>query len=344
MTRYLLFSLFFLSCTSGESEFASENYHISEAELFLSPEINDQAIQPWSLKAIDETLFMYDFGLHTVSIIDNEGAPEITFGAEGKGPGELQSVTGIWRFDEQIMLYDSRNAKHLFFSEAGKHIRDINLDQQNFSTTLEAVGINQFYIPANGEKEALIRYVDTKNDLSVLFGDAVSKQEEVSMDNARKSIEKNQVPRFMQNQLALSANESGIFSFQQTTGVLQKFSHAGHLEWEHTLNHTFMEDIFKQFIENNKLMMERGNIIFLQYANHIEANDDGVAILLATPKTEPATLVWVSNEGSKSATITLDFIHDAAEKPISFTISRRSDEIYFINPFAGNVYRADWPF
>lgn len=343
----LLIILF--SCTSSpESDEIPINTTVVEnAEQLISPESNPNIAMPSGLLSDGDRLLVYDSGAVTMFVYDKDGNLQFSFGSEGDGPGEFRFVPEFWTFNDTYLLYDRNSAKMIRFSLDGEYMTDYAIDAGSMSLSLAAKSPRKFYLPTLGQHDALIEFTDLDSEESgFMFGESVTTPPEgLDMQQAQRQAISGRVPAFMQNQIILSANRSGVYSFQQTSALLQKFSHNGEMEWELDLEIPATEGIFDQFVERNKMMSDRGqgNLIMLQYAADIEATEDGVAILLNTLETYPVTVAWISNNGSEIEEIQFPGLDSFEARPRSFTLSDSGDSIYFTAAMDGSVYRADWP-
>lgn len=340
---YLMPILLAVSCSSsgGEETIPFSEHTVEDAELLLSPETHPEIASPSFIKIIYDGFLLYDYSAQKILKYSSEGVFRFGFGREGEGPGEFQTVSNIWQFGDRFMIYDYRGARHLLFNSGGEFIEDIPVEEQGFSNALEAISLHQFYAPSNGEGGTLLRYIDTETGTTNTFGEAVAEAEEtVDFSRAQQAISAGRVPAFMQNQVALSSNNTGVYSFQQTTGILQKYSHSGELEWEKDLKVPVTDGLFEQFLENNERAMAGGRMVMLFYAMHMEAFDGGVAVLLNTVEDNPVTMAWIPDDGGPGVLITYPEI---GSKATAFSVDARNSVIYFINSLEGEVHKAAWP-
>ncbi len=343
---FLLSILLITACTANQEndQVPITEYTVENSSLIISTETHDEIAQPANIRSTREGFLLYDYGAQKVFHFDEYGNKTIEFGSEGDGPGEFRYVAELWSFNDLYVLYDRNGSKHIHYRNDGSFLNELSLDSETFTTTMHAHSLHQIYVPTNGKDGSLIRFIDTERNDSQQFGQAVGEAgETIDLDRARQNINSGQVPSFMQNQILLSGNERGVFSFQQTTNLLQHYNHSGDLEWEVDINTPASKGIFEQFVERNKMMAERGrgNIIMLQFANHLEATDPGVAVLLNTVEDTPLTVAWIPNDGSQISVIQFPSFDDT--KPTLFTINQDENTIFFASRFSGEVFKADWP-
>lgn len=86
----------------GESVF--EKYEVYESTVFLSPEIADFVGMPSHIKAETGALYFTDNSFDRVTKVDMDGEKLFSFGSEGRGPGEFQSLTGFWKFEDRYLI------------------------------------------------------------------------------------------------------------------------------------------------------------------------------------------------------------------------------------------------
>lgn len=285
---FLVLSFILISCSSSpdRDEIPISTTAVESAVQLISPETNQNIATPSGLLSDGDRLLVYDTRAVTMFVFDDEGNLQFNFGDEGEGPGEFRFVPEFWVFNDIYLLYDRNGAKIIQFSRDGEYITDYAIEAGSMSLSIAAKSPRQFYLPTLGQHEALIEFVDLDSEESgFMLGASVTTPPDIlDMQQAQRQAISGQVPAFMQNQIILAASSSGVYSFQQTSALLQKFSHNGEMEWDLDLAIPATGGIFDQFIERNKMMSDRGqgNVIMLQYAADIEAAEEGTAILLNT--------------------------------------------------------------
>lgn len=347
--RYAFILLLISACTqtAEENSFTIKSHTVESADLLISPEKVTDLGMPSGLLSDGGRLLVYDSQAVSMIIFDSSGEKEFQFGREGDGPGEFRFIPEFWLFDDIYVLYGRSAARILHFTREGDFIEDFAVDTGSLAISIAARSGTGFYLPAGGEDSALIQFSHLTNDEeNFRFGEKFAQSEGViDLQQAQSDAISGRVPSFMQNQILLSSNESGLYSFQQSTGLLQKYSHDGELEWEQTLELPATDGIFDQFVERNQMMSERGqgNVIMLQYATQIEAAEGGIAVLLGTLEPNPVTVAWLPDDGSSIQEIQFPGLEEYEARPRSFTISEDGSTIYFSAAMDGSVYSANWP-
>ncbi|WP_158551400.1 6-bladed beta-propeller [Rhodohalobacter sp. SW132] len=346
---FILLLMLISACTqtADEPSFTIENHTVDTADLLLSPETVSELGMPSGLLSDEDRLLVYDSQAVSMMVFDSSGEKEFQFGREGDGPGEFRFIPEFWLFDDTYVLYDRSAARILHFTRDGDFIEDFAVETGSLAISIATRSATEFYLPAGGEGSALIQFSHlTDDEENRRFGEKFAQSDgDIDIQQAQSDAISGRVPSFMQNQILLSSNESGLYSFQQSTGLLQKYSHEGELEWDQTLELPASDGIFDQYVENNQMMSERGqgNVIMLQYATQIEADEDGVAILLSTLEPNPVTIAWLPNDGSSMQEIQFPGLDEYEARPRSFTISDDGSTIYFTAAMDGSVYSANWP-
>ncbi len=84
--------------------------------------------------------------------------------------------------------------------------------------------------------------------------------------------------------MMLSHSSNGIYAFQQTTGILERYSRSCELIWEKNLKRPVQEGMFRQFADENRESVRSGEPgpHLYNYAKAMDANEEGVAIVLNT--------------------------------------------------------------
>ncbi len=347
--RYAFILLLISACTqtADNDSFSIESHSVEAANHLISPETVPELGMPSGLLSDGDRLLVYDTQAVTMMVFDKSGEKEFQFGREGDGPGEFRFIPEFWLFDDTYVLYDRSAARILHFTRDGDFIEDFAVDTGNLAISIAAHSAHEFYLPAGGSGSALIQFSHlTDDEQNHQFGEKFAQTEDgIDLQQAQSDAVSGRVPSFMQNQILLSSNDSGLYSFQQSSGLLQKYSHNGELEWDLTMELPVSEGIFDQFVERNKMMSERGqgNVIMLQYASQIEAGTGGVAILMSTIEPTPVTVAWLPDDGSSIQEVQFPGLDEYEARPRSFTISEDGSTIYFTGAMDGSVYSADWP-
>lgn len=347
--RYAFILLLISACTQTEDKHSIkiDTHTVEAANLLISPETVSEIGMPSGLLSDGDRLLVYDSQAISMMVFDNSGEKQFQFGREGDGPGEFRFIPEFWLFNDTYVLYDRSAARILHFTREGDFIEDFTVDTGGLAISIAARSATEFYLPAGGDGNALIQFNHlTNEEENHQFGKKFAQPEGgVDLQQAQRDAVSGRIPSFMQNQILLSSNKSGLYSFQQSSGLLQKYSHDGELEWDHILELPASDGIFDQYVENNRMMSERGqgNVIMLQYATQIEASASGIAILLSTLEPNPVTVAWLPDDGSSIQEIQFPGLEEYEARPRSFTISNGGNTIYFTAAMDGSVYTADWP-
>jgi len=164
------FSVLFLfhSCSSEQSP-ANHSFTSKEVqgkEILLRSDSTDAMAVPSWIKAVPGGFLLYDAGLQNVAKFNYIGDRQLSFGDKGRGPGEFQSLSGIWAYDNRYWAYDINGRKLISYNKQGNHVKDYPLDFVEFPagvTPIELIGSQQFAMPAGGKNGALIKLADLKN-------------------------------------------------------------------------------------------------------------------------------------------------------------------------------------
>jgi hypothetical protein len=159
-----------------------------------------------------------------------------------------------------------------------------------------------------------------------------------------QAYSRGEIPDKLVNLVVLSSSSNAIYSMQQTTGILEKYTHAGEQVWEKVLNIPAQRNLFDQIAQYNKEFgLDNGRRIFM-YVRAMDAREGGVALLLNMPVDRPLTIAWVSKYGNtidliEVEGITLD-VHGFME---GFTVSPDGQWAYYLERDTGIIYQFKWP-
>jgi len=329
-----------------------------QTTVFIDTKSSEFLGKPVSIKADSGSLYFYDDAFKQITKVDENGKKLFSFGREGRGPGEFQGASGFWVFDDRYMIYDYNSFRFNIYDKDGEPYEDIAVNKNPvhphgfppaFSITTEALSPRQVLVPSRGRKGSLFALVDIKSDSVRFFGKAIG--DYVASYNSREveeSYASGEIPAVFINLVALGAAQSGIYSYQQVTGILEKFDHSGGLIWAREVKAAAQDGMFKRFAaENRERVKSPGEATHMYvYANGIDVNDEGVAVLLNMPEGHPVTVVWVPADGSGSGMITYSGIEYDQLRPFSqaFAVSSFDSRIYFLNYDKGEIRKAMWPF
>ena len=346
------------ACSKQEKQKESvfEKYEVHESTVFLSPEIADFVGMPVHIKAETGALYFTDNSFDRVTKVDLNGQKLFSFGSEGRGPGEFQSLSGFWKFEDRYLIYDYNGFKFITYDFQGDPVSDIAVDVNpvnpdgfppNIPLTVEAISPHLLLIPSRGRNNSLFAIADIKNDHLSFLGSAVGDfVENYNRDEIRQSHLRGEIPEIFVNFMMLSHSSNGIYAFQQTTGILEKYSHSGELIWEVNIKHPVQEGMFSHFADENRESVRSGEpaLRLYKYAKAMDANEEGVAVLLNTLENNKATVIWVSDDGETLAEITYQGINnELIGRFNSFTFSPEDSRAWFLNQQYGEIYSADWP-
>lgn len=339
-----LFLIF--ACQPLESETVQfEDVQFTEITTLLSAESHDQLGQPANLLHTDAGLILYDYLAQSVFLFDDNGGELLRFGREGDGPGEFRYIAGLWKEKDQYIAYDRNGGKLIIYNANGALVNETPLDFESMVLSMSYLPENEIYIPTNGFEGSLIRKINLHNNTRVLFGESLLDEDyDFDFDRSQQEILSGKIPPNMINRLILDSNDSGLFSFQQATAVLQKYSHSQKLLWEIDLSDIpATEGIFDRFIEINQSFVDRGmrNMFMIQYASDIAVADSGVFILINTTPDQPSTVVWVSNQGDRVVSAYLP--ENENFNPDLITVSHDATAIYLGDRMEGVVVKLVWP-
>jgi hypothetical protein len=346
----LLFLLvFILSCSPKQENKTYERNIVEDISVILSADNTKDIANPAWIKSVSDGFLIYDAKLNEILKFNLEGQKLFSFGRQGNGPGEFLSVGGFWKFDQGFLIHDNKAQKLIRYDPSGNHIKDISLDFLDTPTLpvgIEALNFQEFVMPSGGEASSLLKVMDVTSQRAEYVGDVVSKKyvRKPTPDERRQAISLGNIPAMDENNVLLSSNESGIFSFQQTTATLEKYSQSGSLLWQKNLRIPEVEELFDYLFQENKSRLDSGKpLLQFAYAHGISANDEGVGVLLNVRGGQPVTIAWVPNNGNDLTVVTYKGLEHPSPIPLRFAISLDGSHILFGNTLEGKIYKANWP-
>jgi len=352
--------IFFLGCLligckveSGVEKTAFREYSVKNFHVFLNTDDTPFLGIPTAIKAVTNGLFIIDEGYYHITKVDNEGNRLLSFGNYGRGPGELQSISGFWPMENEYLVYDYSNFKFLTFDLRGKLVNEEILNEnpvtpgseQSIPITLDVLSLDKLLIPTGGRHGSLFAIADRISGDITYSGIAVGEYiQQYNNQEVKRTLSKGEIPDIMVNLVMLSSSSTAIYAFQQTTGILEKYTHAGERVWEKKLNIPVQRNLFNQIAQYNKEFGSKNIRRMFIYARGMDALEGGVALLLNLSDDQPLTIAWVPEDGSKIDLINVEGITlDSDGFMEGFTVSPDGDLAYYLDRNSGTIIQFKWP-
>lgn len=328
-------------------------HYVKNHRVFLNTKNTPFLVRPIDIKANSSGLYVVDSGSYQIHKIDSSGNLQMSFGNQGRGPGEFLSISGFWPLKNNYLIYDYNGFKFLIYDHHGNLINEevikenpVNPDSEfAIPITLEVLSSKRLIIPTGGKNGSLFAIVDRISGNVAYKGKAIGKAiEEYNNQKVMQAYSSGEIPDAMVNLVMLSSSSNSIYSLQQTTGILEKYTHAGEKIWEKELNIPAQKNLFDQIAQDNiDFGVDNGRRFFM-YVRAMDANEKGVALLLNMPEDQPLTVAWVPKDGKKIHLVevegkTLD-VHGFTE---GFTVSLESKKAYYLERSVGTIYQFEWP-
>lgn len=339
------------SCSSKKRQEAVSfnEKDVNKVSVLVDTDSSNTIARPGWIKSVRGGFLINDIGLNKILKFDLQGHKLLSFGRKGRGPGEFLSVGGFWMFNDTYLVYDINSLKLITYDSTGNLITDIPLqhaDLPEIHSNIEAITPKRFVMPSAGKNGTLLALVNTASGNIHYFGKAVIKEYTPSYgDEMQKAISEGKIPSYYKNSVLLNHNQTGIFAFQETTALLQKYSLSGKLIWQKNVKIPALAGLFSHVIKENRRRMKEGKFpLGYSYADAISANKKGVAVMLHMPEGQPVTIAWVPNDGEQLTVVTypgIKFVNPTL-RLLQFAVSNKH-YILFSSMLDGKIYRAYWP-
>lgn len=342
MKRLYLLTLILVFCLgcNEETDVNNSSYDTQSAEIILSVDTDQIIANPVRIAACEDGFILYDDALKQIHIFSDNGEHMHTFGREGRGPGEFQSISALTCDSGQIIVSDSELLRLTTFDLEGNTLSNRDLTASLFAIDNTVISSNQFITPTNGQEGGLAKYVDRENNIEIVFGEPITATPETADFNQwQRDLSSGKVPDFFRNRVAVSGDESFFYAFLQTEGILQQYSTDGTPTWETKFELPEFEDEFNRFVEQNR-DNPPGRIYMLQYVHKMVQNEEGIFMLLRIPNIYPPTVLFLNHDGENQRKLYFDNMEYRAS---DFSISPNKDWIYFLNRSQGVIYRSRFP-
>jgi hypothetical protein len=351
----LCIGLLLFGCIQDRSadKISLREYPVNSAQVFLSLEDAPFLGRPIDIKSSADGLFIVDGAHNQIIKVDAEGNRLLSFGKRGRGPGELQSIAGFWPFKDEYLVYDYNSFKFLTFDHLGRLIDEELLNEDpihsesefNIPITLDALSSKKLIMPTGGRKGSLFAIADRINGDVTYAGKAVGKAEpEYNNQDVTEALSGGEIPEVMLNMVLLSSSSDAIYSLQQTTGILEKYTHTGEHVWEMELNIPAQKHLFDRISDHNRGIDSDGKPRLFIYARAMDAREGGVALQLNMPDDQPFTIAWVPEDGTRIDLIKVEGITpDAHGFMEGFTVSPDGEHAYYLKRSTGMIFQFIWP-
>jgi len=147
-------------------------------ELSLQPNITDTLLQPMSIERFGQRLYVSDFSDMKIKKFSSDGEYLGSFGKEGRGPGEFQSIMDFDVRHDTLFVIDQRRRKFMLFDvESTEFItsRDTEFDPYRL-----AAMENEFIIEIGLDDRLFLR-TDARLKENHRFGQFIENQKRNSM-------------------------------------------------------------------------------------------------------------------------------------------------------------------
>ncbi len=344
------------ACSAQDTrEISFAEYSVFEVNEFLSAENDEFVGRPTRIVAGGDGLYFSDHGFQQITSVNSIGQKGFSFGSQGEGPGEFSAPSRFWVFDESYLVYDYNSFKFILYDSNGDLIEETIVEKNpvnpdgfppNIPLTAHAISPHTLLIPSRGRNGSLFAIADIKTGEMEFAGKAVGEHvESYNSDEVQRAYSNGEIPEISLNMTALSGSSPAIYSFQQTTGVLEKYSLTGELIWDKQTRIPAQDELFERIARHN-LNVDTSTEWYQPfiYAWTIDANEYGVALHLNVPEEEPVTAAWIPADGSEMKLISFPGLNSEVSGLFgTFTVSPDNSRVYFLNNQDGVIYEAEWP-
>ena len=356
-----IFTLLFIGgllagCVSenGVDELVYPEHIVGEVSVFLSAEDSSDYGRPTAIKARPGGLYFIDSGQTQISRTDLQGNLEFSFGSRGEGPGEFLSITVFWLLGDTYLVYDYNNFKFSTFDQHGSLLKEEILSEnpvnpgsgRSIPITVEALSEDKLLIPTGGSEGSLFAITEPGGGDVIYAGNALGEFQAIyDRETVMQAYSRGEIPGILKNLVMIGVSSSAIYSLQQTTGVLEKFTHSGEQIWELELNIPGQDGLLEQISQYNiEAVRNNEPTQMFIHARAMDASEEGVAMLLNMPEIKPAVVAWVPADGSGVEIITIENLElNKFGFMGMFTLSIEDQTAYYLERDTGTVYQFEWP-
>lgn len=183
-----------------------------------------------------EGLVLFDSGLENVIRLSLEGEIISKIGRKGSGPGEYQSVSNIYVFNNSIFLVDDRQFIIHRFLKDGNHISSFIYGDYGKHRINRPTVLNQddLLIPNSEADKTLFMLMNFKGEVFSEFGQIPKDSaDELDYDIYRSEISNREVPQYFKPHVfAVNNDSTSVFIIYEAFPKIGKYNNSGELLWE----------------------------------------------------------------------------------------------------------------
>ncbi len=285
--------------TTGESSYQRITIEQNQLQPFVTFE-QDSIAQPQDIEVLPNgNVAVLYFGLKSVLVFNENGDRVMSFGREGKGPGEFVQPVILELTKNHLYILDQGQNFWQKYTHNGEFVESLqNINGGIMGRDAHAIADSEYLIPTDGRGEALVQYKNTNSDSSYYFGKPMG-DSTIVIDYPKniKQAQNGEVPDMFKNLVFLAHTDSAYFAFLKSYGHLQKYSHSGELLWEKELELPSMQAIFDEFVAANEDQQEAA-IYILLYALDMGVAHQSIYLLMNAPGDENQHLVALNTQGN----------------------------------------------
>lgn len=220
MGKYIFICIIPVLCFSCSAEQESDHQGYSHdditnsAEIILSAENDERIANPSQISATESGFILYDDGFKQIMVFNENGEPVHTFGREGRGPGEFQTVSAMMYDGDHIVVSDPELLRLTSFDSDGGVVSGHELTPSLFAMNNAILSTDRYITPTNGREGGLAKFADHESGDEFVFGEpVVQTPESADFDQWHQDFSAGKVPDFFRNHIAMSGNGSLFYLF-----------------------------------------------------------------------------------------------------------------------------------
>lgn len=330
---------FLLQCSSDEPESIMDEVETTEIvniELFIEFEQGGLLV-PGQIDMLNGSdIAILDFQRSEVLVFSPESESLLSFGGEGRGPGEALAARSLQIIDNDLFIVDPEQLRVNQFTLSGEFIRSFNFDTGRSLREITVTGNGQYISAAMGENGSLVkkRNVDEANES--FFGEAmVTDFEYGDMEIERRTLQNREIPDLYKNRITTTFGDNHIYVFLDAYSKIQKYTKDGELILDRELDLPVNEKIFDDAVQRAREPGAPNTVPSWRYITSMKIVEGELYLLWAPFEDTPRQLVRVNSAGEVEK-----IYHIPEEEPMfaDFAIDLSSEKIYLTAPDRGEVY------
>lgn len=327
------------ACSETEPEVSvPDPVVLDQPEVFLSAE-SANLMLTFNVDMLSTgELVVADPGLTQIIVFNPDGAEQLRFGRQGKGPGEITNMDNFDILNDEFFVGDRSQQFIQRYNRKGEFVSSTPYQTHRGSFGVFALTDTTSYVSASmGENGSLIKWFNATTDSTAYWG--VAKGEAYTLTDMgimNDYLKRGEIPPIDMNDVDLVSDGEYVYVYLTAHGLVQKYDLNGGLLWETDANVPVNKLIFENAIERAKEINRPGVMASFSLISSFKVINGNVYTLSFPVEGQPRVLLRINKDGE----ITGHFhIPETSPLYFDFTVDTDTQILYLGAPELGEVHR-----